>query len=262
VKPSFHREDVLPSGQPPKEIQEFLLKHGGSNPFGEPNFRLTIAEETRWYQGGEWHEWPRKASLQRRGSIFMDVDGQIVPAPPSRPLRIVAEMRWIKRFPALHGWIFQEWFPAHHYGAPEDWARYTVPGHPGLSRLGPYPTYGDYELALPFGFGQPADEEVARFDHRFKARPGLPPLNVLRMAINYAEYCRNFWMQMSASARIRCRENQMLEQQALQERWEHDRNRAMIGDAMSPLFSSSLEAGRWRESLVKQGKLKIGHVGN
>ncbi len=67
---------------------------------------------------------------------------------------------------------------------------------------------------------------------------------------------------MTPAARIRCRENQMLEQQALREKWLFDRDKDIVREQMSPLFSNSLEAGRWRQSLADKAGLKIGWVGN
>ena len=256
------RNDVSPAGLAPKEYQDAIRQFGGLNPFGEPNFRLTIAEETKTFQGGEWHEWPNGAKLKNRGGMYVSEDGRTVDAPKDKPIRVVAEMRWIRRYPDLRGWIFQEWFPAHCYGNAEDWYKLTVPGHKDLCRLGPFPVFGDYELCLPFGFGQPADEEVARLDSRFQGRPGLPPLEVLRTSVQYGEKCRDFWQAMPPASRRRCREDQMIERSALQEKWLRDRDMAMNRDAMSPLFSNSLEAGRWRTQLAKDAGLSIGHVGN
>lgn len=262
MKLKSERSDVFAEGVAPDEVRECLVEAGGLNPYGEPIYRLTIAEQTRFLQGGEWSEWPDGISLQDRGGIHVDEGGVVRQEPPGKPLRVVTEMRWIVRYPVLEGWILQEWFPSHHYGAPEDWYKYTVHGHPELCRLGPYPEQGDYELALPFGWGQAKDEHVKQIDPRFQGRPGLPTLHALRMAIAYGEHCRNYWSLLKPEARIRMRENQELEHQALRERWEHDRRIDLIRDAMSPLLSTSLEAGRWREQLVRDGQIKTGHVGN
>lgn len=262
MKIAKERIDIFPGGEAPAEYRKAIAQAGGLNPYGEPNFRLTLAEKTRWYQGGEWHEWPKGAALKNRGGMFVDVDGRMVKAPPDKPIRVVCEMRWELRYPTLKGWIFQEWFPAHRYGDPNEWSTYTVPGHKELCRLGPYPTRGDYELALPYGWQQPANTEIAAKDHRFQGNPGLPPISALRQAINYAERTREYWHSLKPAERIRLREDQMLQQEQLNEKRLHDRDVAIHRDAMSPLFSNSLEAGRWREEIVKRAGLKIGHVGN
>lgn len=255
------RDDVLAGGEAPQEVQQCLLETGGNNPFGEPNFQLTIAEKTRLFQGGEWHEWPKGSRLQNRGGMLLNENGLPCAPPQDKPIRITVEMRWVARYPSLHGWILQEWFPAHKYGPPEDWSKHKVPGS-NLCRLGPYPQFGDYELALPFGWRQAADQEVLDRDSRFSKNPDCPPLHVLRTAIQYAERCREFWHSMSAEARIKAREDHHLMRQALIEKHEHDRRIEIIRDEMSPLFSSSLEAGRWREKLARDGQIKVGHVGN
>ncbi len=252
MKIAPEREDVGLSGVAPFEYRKLLADYGGLNPFGEPNYRISVADETRWFQGGVWCTYRNGASLRDRGSYMEFENGMRVPRAPEKPISERAEMRWVNRYPpSLKGWIFQEWFPAHHYGTREDWEKMTVPGHPTLCRLGPFPEKGDYELALPYGYGQ-----------GFEGRMGLPPIHVLKVAVAYAERCRDNWNRLTPAARVRMREDAMLQAQALKEMKEHDEAKLRMRDAMSPLFSNTLDAGRWREQLVKDAGLKIGHVGN
>lgn len=252
MKIAAERKDVGGPGVAPKDVRQCLAEVGGLNPFGEPNYRLTIAEHTRWFQGGVWRTYRNGASLRDRGSFMEMENGMRVERVPEKPISERAEMRWVNRYPPdLAGWIFQEWFPAHHYGNREDWEAMKVPGHSTLCRLGPYPEKGDYELALPFGYGQGHQDQLT-----------LPPLHVLKVAVCYAERCRENWNRLTPAARIRMREDSMLQARALAEMKRHDDEKLRMRDIMSPLLSTTLEAGRWREQLVKDAGLKIGHVGN
>lgn len=214
------RRDVKPSAEAPRSIKKLLLKIGGKTPFGEPNWRLTLASGTMW--------------LRPAGN------------PPT-------EMGWFRRYPGqrypgdregIEGWILQEWQPACIYGSQDDWYKQHVAGRPDLCRAGEYPVQGDYELKFPFGY------------------PEMPSHSVLQLAVNYAERSREFWGSFTPQQRFLMRENVHAARMVMQEQYIRDRDLAMIRDCMSPLWSSSLAAGRWREELAKKAGLSIGHVGN
>lgn len=214
------RRDVKPEAEAPRAIKKLLLKIGGKNPFGEPNWRLTLASGTLW--------------MRPSGN------------PPT-------EMGWFRRYPpqrfpgdraGIDGWILQEWQPSYVYGSQEEWYKHHVPGRPELCKAGEYPVEGDYELKFPFGY------------------PEMPSHSVLELAVNYAERSREFWGAFTPKQRFEMREKIHSARLVMQEQYLHDRDMDMIRDRMSPLWSSSLEAGRWRVELAKKAGLDIGHVGN
>jgi hypothetical protein len=214
------RRDIKPGSNANRVIQAYLLKIGGKNPFGEPNWRLTLASGTLW--------------LRPSGN------------PPT-------EMGWFRRYPkqrfkgdreGIEGWILQEWNPAYIYGSQDEWYKQHVPGRKDLPLAGPYPVEGDYELRFPFGY------------------PETPSLSVLGLAINYAERTREFWGGFTPKQRYEMRLEHHKKRLILHEDFLRNRDIAMIRDAMSPLWSNSLEAGRWREELARKAGLSIGHVGN
>jgi len=214
------RRDIKPPAEAPKSIKALLLKVGGKNPFGEPNWRLTLASGTLWMRP--------------------------VGNPPN-------DMGWCRRYPpqrfpgdraGIDGWILQEWQPAYIYGSQEEWYKNHVPGRPELCTAGPYPVEGDYELRFPFGY------------------PEMPAASVLSLAINYAERSREFWAGFTPKQRFEMREEHHKTRMIMQEKYVRDRDIAIIRDRMSPLWSNSLEAGRWREELARKAGLSIGHCGN
>lgn len=254
------REDVAPAAEAPTAVKDLLMKVGGRNPFGEPNYRLNLASGVRKLQGAEWFTYRAGYTVRRnQKGTWVDEEGQRWIDPEfnpfegrEKPISVRVEMRWINAYPHLSGWIFQEWFPAHKFGSPNEWASYRVTSRNldgtetkhNLCRLGPYPEYGKYMLVLPRGY------------------PYVPPLVSLRDAVNYTESCRAFWAAMTPERRRRLEEDQDLEQAELLEMRQSQQDLLRIRDYTSPMLSTSLAAGRWRESLVKQAHLKIGHVGN
>lgn len=255
----FIREDVAPAAVAPQAVRDLLLRVGGRNPYGEPNFRLVLASGVRKLQGAEWHTYRAGFTLRKkRDGMFVDEDGNVcidhnfqAIEPPEKPISSRVEMRWIKTYPMLKGWVLEEWHPAHKFGSPKEWAKYRVKSrNPDgtetthkLNQLGPYPECGKYMLRLPEGY------------------PYVPPLHVLRVAVNYVESNRSYWNQLTPDARRRLEEDSDLQQAALHAKREDEYRRDMMRDLTSPMLSTSLEAGRWREQLAKRRGLKIGHVG-
>lgn len=112
-------EVILEKKVTPPELQDYLTKLGGKNPFGEPNFRLVWGYSRLSWLGGKWEN----------GAI---------------------ELREVpKYFFALNRWIIERWFPAEFFGSPESWKIATDVYEEGcpspIPGLGPYPERGDWE---------------------------------------------------------------------------------------------------------------------
>lgn len=255
------RNDVLSSARPPKSIDDFLVKKAGKNPYGEPVFRLVIAEGVLKQAGAVYYKWPKGLVTREQGGMQIDDDGRPVIIEAAKPLSVDAEVRWVRKYPDLKGWILEEWHPAHKFGTAEEWESHRVPGYPNVCTLGPYPSEGRYMLSLPYGWGQKADEQTS--DHRFDGRPGVPPVSALEIAIDYVESCRQFWGNLTPANRRRLLEDTDLQQQALTEKYEHDKIAAASREVADVVLSSSLAAGRVRNEWQKSGHLwTLGHVGS
>jgi hypothetical protein len=244
--PLVIRNDVHPDGEAPLYIKAKLRRLGGKNPYGEDRFRLVLAQHCRHLQGGHWHEWDENLSRADRGGQYIEddpgSDGFLVRVSEHKPTRIVTEMRWVKKYPSIEGWVLEEWRPAHLFGTPEAWAAFKVPGTE-LQRLGPYPSEGQYELAAP------------------NAQAKLPTEDTLEEVIDYIFRKRERDAAIPKELRVQLRLEAMEKQAELREAAKHAEDSARVKDHMAPYWGSSREAGALRTQLADRAGLRS-HVGN
>ncbi len=109
----------------PEHVARRLHRAGGSNRYGEPNYRVV------------WG-WNRLAWI---GGTFCDRDEQ------GNLLREVVDLRLEPKYPSVNRWHVERWVPPEAYGSPRTWYAQTVERANGVSvaALGPYPARGDYE---------------------------------------------------------------------------------------------------------------------
>jgi len=224
------RDDIRGTQVCPSDIADYLQSIGGKTPFGEPIWRLVVADTVVWKVAGG-KVWDETLSTSERGGIRNLY----------RPLRDESD-RLIerKRYPHLGGWILQRWFPPSAYSktqwfAPEN----CLPG--GIPVLGPFPQFGDYEMIGGPTRKVPSKSELHSFISSYyrglESRAGSIEGRI-KEAVNAAEYERK-------------REEQRI----------HALTDDYMRDKCSYLYSSSIEAGRIRTA--KAEKLGIReHVGN
>lgn len=131
--------------KPPRYLTDLLTKIGGTNVYGEPNFRLVRAEERLTPSGGVWLTWLPGTSAKDRNSR------------KNAPYKRSIEIRMIKRYGPAEGWALEKWVPAKAYGTRERWYSpasiggtilfITGQGHEMnyVPSQGEYPSRGDYE---------------------------------------------------------------------------------------------------------------------
>ena len=109
----------------PESVARVLEIAGGSNRFGEPNYRAV------------WG-WNRLAWI---GGKFEDRDEHGV------LIRERVELRREPKYPQVNRWHIERWVPPETYGSPRDWYSQTIEhaGAQSVPALGPYPSRGDYE---------------------------------------------------------------------------------------------------------------------
>jgi len=231
------RDDIRGTQVCPSEIQDYLQSIGGKTPFGEPMWRLVIAESVVWKVAGG-KVWDENLSIAERGGISFAGEGAYA---PNKPLRDESD-RLIerRRYPHVDGWILQRWFPPSAYSktqwfAPEN----CLPG--GIPVLGPFPQFGDYEMIGGPTRKVPSKSELHSFISSYyrglESRTGSIEGRI-KEAVNAAEYERK-------------REEQRI----------HALTDDYMRDKCSYLYSSSIEAGRIRTA--KAEKLGIReHIGN
>jgi len=274
------RPDVLPTGVAPKHIRKWLRSTGGVNPWGENRYRLILAQSIVVHCGARWHDWDANTPLEDQGGLEFSpetrkstmvmrdptdhtktiaVEAEVpraVQVKKTAPTRIVEEMRWIQRYPNDEGWMLQVWYPASYYS--HEHYEVTVAGRPDLPLLGEFPAHGQYERQ--FFYLDDKGEKHETF-------PKMPGQSWMERAIQHHE--SSLAKKANESPNVEWRMLKTLGEMkaardfyAKQARAEFD---AQIKDKISPIFSNSLEGGRYREQLAKQAREKgvvIGHVGN
>ncbi|HEY6970750.1 MAG TPA: hypothetical protein VJA94_16185, partial [Candidatus Angelobacter sp.] len=221
----------------PSDIADYLTSIGGQTPFGEPIWRLVLADSVIWKVAGG-KVWDENLSIAERSEIRFAGAGAIAPHKPLKDE--TGKLVERRRYPHLDGWILQRWFPPSSYSrsqwfAPEN----CLPD--GTPKLGPFPQFGDYEMVAGPAPRVPSRSELHTFISSYyrglESRSGSVEGRI-RQAVNAAEYER---------------------------RKEEDRVReladAYMRDKCSYLYSSSLEAGRIRTDKAEKLGIKE-HVGN
>ncbi len=109
----------------PAEVARELFLAGGSNRFGEANYRAVWGWSRLDWIGGKWED--------------RDAEGKL--------LREVVEVRLEPKYVPHNRWHVERWLPPENYGSPEMWRAETMEIASGrtIAALGPYPSRGDYE---------------------------------------------------------------------------------------------------------------------
>ena len=109
----------------PESLARRLIVAGGSNRYGEANYRAVWGWNRLAWIGGKFEE--------------RDEDGRLV--------REVVELRQEPKYAQLNRWHVERWVPPEAYGSPRLWYAQTVEREGGMSvpALGPYPERGEYE---------------------------------------------------------------------------------------------------------------------
>lgn len=109
----------------PESVARRLVIAGGTNRFGEANYRATWGWNRLAWIGGKFED------RDERGAL----------------LREVVELRQEPKYPQVNRWHIERWVPPETYGSPRAWYSQTIEHANGRSipALGPYPSRGDYE---------------------------------------------------------------------------------------------------------------------
>ncbi|MGA8220953.1 MAG: hypothetical protein WB780_04805 [Candidatus Acidiferrales bacterium] len=109
----------------PASVQERVARAGGSNRYGEPNFRVVWGGSRLTWIGGRWTDY--------------DASGNMI--------RESVELRRAPKYLPINRWHIERWMPPESYGSPEEWYAQTTEVEDGISiaALGPYPSRGEYE---------------------------------------------------------------------------------------------------------------------
>jgi hypothetical protein len=111
--------------EPAASVARRLHIAGGSNRFGEPNYRAVWGWSRLGWVGGKWED--------------RNEAGEIV--------REVAELRYVPKYTPQNRWHIERWLPPETYGSPRQWYGQSIElvGGRNIPALGPYPDRGEYE---------------------------------------------------------------------------------------------------------------------
>jgi hypothetical protein len=268
------RGDLKRENPAPPEALKYCLDVGGENPYGEPLFRLCLAEDRIMQAAGEWNQWDEDAPVEERGGlgialvqqmlaqrqdiiyaarkkgftedeikkITKDISGMIEEIIQEclarQPKSVFVGMAEVEVYPS-EGWILEKWKPAEAWGPEEEWNRYRFQG---VAALGSYPHFGMYELFAGPSPYLPTEEEISSairmHFQELDSRPTSPQQLVLQMMNARAE--RNKKKRAARLADIQ----------------------AAASDGPGSLHNRlSLGAGRVMNELAKKAGIKE-HVGN
>jgi hypothetical protein len=109
-------------------VRERITRAGGTNRFGEPNFRVVWGGSRLSWIGGRW--------------VDRDVHGNVI--------RESIQLRREPKYLPVNRWHIERWIAPEAYGSPEEWFAKTVEIEDGIRipALGPYPSRGEYEHCL------------------------------------------------------------------------------------------------------------------
>jgi hypothetical protein len=87
----------------PSATQRFLTSYGGKNPFGKPQWRLLVGSDRLVKESGVYRDWAPGLSTAEKGGLNFqpnpDAPGCNFSRHDNRPLRVVTEMREVKKYP-------------------------------------------------------------------------------------------------------------------------------------------------------------------
>jgi hypothetical protein len=123
----------------PAEITAKLLAWGGTNEYGDPNWRIILAENHLVQRAGMWTEFDEgteQVQFEERAHDVAYKTQQIAPT----AIRI--GMFWVPLYPC-RGWILERWFPPSAFGNNLQWES-ALSQDDATPMMGPFPERGAY----------------------------------------------------------------------------------------------------------------------
>jgi hypothetical protein len=223
-----------PTNDAPKATHAALARIGGNNPYGEPMWRVVLAQHCIAKRGGILHDLgDGEQSVFAVGAKGKIVEAKIFDSMTSGTLDL-------PKYDCADGWIVERWFPASTWGTPEQWASQKAEDG---SRLlcEEYPSRGRYWMMM------------GPFDH-------IPDLGDLENAIAmHTESMNNQPTNYDAYFRQVMRDEECARQKA-KEKLIADLNYRRKNELVPVLKSTSLGAQRFRNQLTAQAGLSE-HLG-
>jgi hypothetical protein len=131
---------------PSEEVVEQLTQAGGTNRYGDPNFRVVWGYNRIVPMTGEWQEWE-----QYVGKLTDKVTGYSESRKFTKLVSSVVETRYVPKYLPGNCWHLEMWRPPEEYPSPDKWRELgqEVLGGLTIDTAGEFPARGEYELCYP-----------------------------------------------------------------------------------------------------------------
>jgi len=123
----------------PNAVTEALIRWGGKNEYGDPNWRIILAENHLVQRAGMWTEFAEDTEQVHFETVGNDVRYETRQIAPDAIRIGVFEVPLYM----VTGWVLERWFPPSAYGSRDQWE--SALSQDGVTpMMGPYPEQGGY----------------------------------------------------------------------------------------------------------------------
>lgn len=130
----------------PADVTDKLLRWGGKNPYGQPNWRIILLQNHLVQRAGVWTEHDEGTDMVQFEEHEKHVGYSTREIAPDA---VRVGMFWVPLYP-VKGWGLERWFPAASYGSKVQWES-ALSQDDKTPMMGPFPEHGEY--FMPSGGG-------------------------------------------------------------------------------------------------------------
>lgn len=123
----------------PHEVIATLAQWGGNNEYGEPNWRVILAENHLVQRAGMWTDFDEGTE---QVEFTPGKGGLAYKTQQIAPDSIRIGVFWVPKY-QVTGWVLERWFPASAYGDREQWES-ALSQDNETPMMGPFPERGGY----------------------------------------------------------------------------------------------------------------------
>ncbi len=128
-----------PSRDTPAEVAEKLLRWGGKNSYGKPNWRVIRLENHLVQRAGVWTEYDPGTDMVQFEEREKDIRFETREIAPDA---VRVGIFWVPLY-QVRGWGLERWFPPSSFGSKLQWESVLSQDNE-TPMMGPFPEHGDY----------------------------------------------------------------------------------------------------------------------
>jgi hypothetical protein len=222
-----------PTNDAPKAVQDAIARWGGRNPYGDPMWRIVLAQHCIVKRGGI----QRELDNGEQSIVTIGFGGKVIESKVHAS--VTSGILEVPRY-NVEGWILEKWFPASTWGTPEQWrseksedgSRILCEEYPERGRY--FLMNGPFDMIPELG---DLENSISMYEDDMRKQP-----------TNHDSYFRQV-MRDEEYARKKAKDKLVA-----------DLNYRRKNELVPVLKSSSLEAQRFRNDLTAQAGLSE-HLG-